>query len=118
MWNWVTNNWQLITALLALIISLDAERRVYVPVAWKLTKGIGDGYALTNCGFLTERNVTIEFPKNTWDGYVSNYSKAGDIHSNEDFFICINGSEGWNPSFIKVTSRHLFGCKHARTLAL
>lgn len=118
MWNWFTNNWQLLTALLALIVSMDAERRVYVPVSWKLTKGIGDGYALTNCGFLTERDVTIEFPRNTWEGYVSTYSNAGNIHSNEDFFMRITGNENWDPSFIKVTSRHLFGRKHTRTLAL
>lgn len=43
MWKWLADNWMGLTALL---LSLDAERRLYLSTDWGVYKTDGDGWIL------------------------------------------------------------------------
>ena len=54
MWKWLADNWMGLTALL---LSFDAERRLYLSTDWGVEKTNGDWWILRNNGWLTERDI-------------------------------------------------------------
>lgn len=56
MWKWLADNWMGLTALL---LSFDAERRLYLSTDWGVDKTDGDGWILRNNGWLTERDIRV-----------------------------------------------------------
>ena len=114
MWNLIAQNWSGITSLIALAFSIDAERRVYSPVEWSLSKATNEGWMLKNEGWLTERDIRIE-PK---QGVTSQIRGKTTLKRHESAMLIISRTEiGMNVSTICVSSRRLLR-RHHRQIAL
>lgn len=110
MWGWFAGNWM---GLVALLLSLDAERRLYASVDWSLTE-TGDGeYLLRNEGWLTERDVMIHGVPHSEVRHELHRS----LKRHETMRVHVARAEGNPGRNLRISSRR-FLLRHSRTLAL
>lgn len=99
--------------LVALMLSLDAERRLYATVDWSLT-GIGaDEYLLRNEGWCTEHDVTVHGVPHSEVRYEPHRS----LKRHETMLVRVARTEGNPGRNLRISSRRLL-LRHSRTLAL
>ena len=96
MWKWLADNWMGLTALL---LSFDAERRLYLSTDWGVDKTDGDGWILRNNGAIVE------------------YRGASKLKRHESGTVIVAMVETSKSRDIRVSSRRIL-FRHSRILSL
>lgn len=110
MWKWLADNWMGLTALL---LSLDAERRLYLSTDWGVEKTTGDGWILRNNGWLTERDIRVT----PTGGAIVEYRGASKLKRHESGTVIVAMVETSKSRDIRVSSRTIL-FRHSRILSL
>lgn len=110
MWKWLADNWMGLTALL---LSFDAERRLYLSTDWGVEKTDGDGWILRNNGWLTERDIRVT----PTGGAIVEYRGASKLKRHESGTVIVAMVETSKSRDIRVSSRRIL-FRHSRILSL
>lgn len=110
MLKWLESNWM---GLVALLLSLDAERRLYSSVDWTLDKTTGDGWILRNDGWLTEWDIRVE----PTGGALVEFCGPSVLRRHESAKVIVTMTEASVSRDVRVTSRRLL-FPHSRNLSL
>ena len=110
MWDWIAGNW---IAFVALVLSLDAERRLYFTTDWSLSKTAGDGWMLRNEGWLAERDIRVE----PLGGAHVSYRGPRRLRRHESATIVVSMVEASRSRDVRVSSRRLL-LRHSLDLSL
>ncbi|KFI94715.1 hypothetical protein BSCA_0767 [Bifidobacterium scardovii] len=110
MWKWLADNWMGLTALL---LSADAERRLYLSTDWEVEKTDGDGWILRNDGWLPERGIRVT----PVGGAIVEYRGASKLRRHESATIVVSMVESSRSRDIRVSSRRIL-FRHSRILSL
>lgn len=108
--DWLAHNWM---GLIALVLSLDAERRLYLTTDWSVGRTFNDGWLLRNDGWLTERDIRVE----PLGGAVVEYRGPRRLRRHESGKIVVSMTEASISRDIRVSSRR-FLFRHSRDLSL
>ena len=110
MWKWLADNWMGLTALL---LSFDAERRLYLSTDWGVEKTNGDWWILRNNGWLTERDIRVT----PTGGAIVEYRGDSKLKRHESGTVIVAMVETSKSRDIRVSSRRIL-FRHSRILPL
>ena len=110
MWKWLADNWMGLTALL---LSFDAERRLYLSTDRGVEKTDGDGWILRNNGLLAERDIRVT----PTGGATVEYRGASKLKRHESGTVIVAMVETSKSRDIRVSSRRIL-FRHSRILSL